>query len=98
MKVQITIRGRTYTVRSDEGDVDLPAVAAYVDARMAEVADRSGTFDEYTIAMLAAMNIASDFERYRRGVDAHLEGLDRELASTQVLLEAALPAADGEGD
>ena len=92
MKVQITIRGRTYTVRSDEDDVDLPAVARYVDGRMAEVAERASTFDDYTIAMLAALNIASDFERFRRQVDGELEDLDRELASTQVLVEAALPA------
>ena len=37
MKVQITIRGRSYTVRSDEADEDLPGIARYVDAKMAEI-------------------------------------------------------------
>lgn len=96
MKVKITIRGRSYTVRSDEDEVDLPALARYVDGRMAEVADRTGTFDDYTVAMLAALNIASDFERYRQQVDEELASLDRSLASTQVLLEAALPESDGD--
>ena len=89
MKVQITIRGRRYTVRSDEDDIDLQAVASYVDAKMTEMAGRSNTFDEYTIAMLAALNIASDYERFRREVDTELEAIDRDLASTAVLLEAA---------
>ena len=99
MKVQITIRGRRYTVKSDEGDVDLPAIARYVDSRMTEVAERTGTFDDYTVAMLAALNIASDFERYRRTVDAELADLDREVASVELLLEAAMPedAADEPG-
>ena len=92
MKVQITIRGRKYTVRSDEDDIDLPAVAQYVDGRMAEVAGRSTSFDEYTIAMLAAMNIASDFERFKKQVDGELADVDRELAATMLLVEAALPA------
>lgn len=86
MKVQIAIRGRKYTLKSDEGDVDLVSVARYVDQRMAEIAARPGNLDEYTIAMLAALNIASDFERYKREVDAHLADVERELASTAVLL------------
>jgi len=95
VKVQITIRGRKYTVRSDENDVDLQAVARYVDRRMQEVADRPGTADDYTVAMLAALNIASDFERFRREVDAELAELDRGLASAAVMLEAALPGTGG---
>jgi len=92
MKVRITIRGRTYTVRSDEDDVDLQEVARYVDARMGEIAGRtSAGFDEYTVAMLACLNIASDFERYRRRVDSELEGLERDLAAAEVVLRAAMP-------
>ena len=91
MKTQITIRGQRYTVRSDEDDVDLHQIARYVDARMAEISGRSSTFDNYTVAMLAALNIASDFERFRREVDAELAKLDRDLASTAVLIEASLP-------
>ena len=91
MKVQITIRGRTYTVRSDEEGEDLPAIARYVDQKMAEIADRSPRLDEYTVAMLAAMNIASEFDRFRRDVDQELAGIDHDLASTSVGLEAAAP-------
>ena len=87
MKVQITIRGRTYTVRSDDDGEDLPAIAAYVDGKMSEIAERSPRFDDYTIAMLAAMNIASEFDRFRRDVDAELAGIDHDLASTAVLLD-----------
>ena len=97
MKTQITIRGQRYTVRSDEDDVDLHEIARYVDARMSELSDRSATFDNYTVAMLAALNIASDFERFRREVDAELAKVDRDLASTAVLIEAALPD-DAEAD
>ncbi len=97
MKVQITIRGRRYTVRSDEDDLDLQRVATWVDNKMTEMAGRSSTFDEYTIAMLAALNIASEFERFRMEVDRELGGLDRELAGAAVLLESAMaPEAVGE--
>ena len=96
MKVQITIRGRTYTVRSDDDDVDLRAVAAYVVRRLVVVAQKATSgFDDYTVAMLACLNIASDFERYRRQIDAELDDLDRELASGEVVLRAALPESTG---
>src|SRR5689334_17210533 len=95
MKVQISIRGRSYTLRSDE-DEDLPAIAKYVDRKMSEIANRSPRMDDYTVAMLAALNIASEFERFRREVDAQLIAVDRDLASTAMLLEDSVPPEDDE--
>jgi cell division protein ZapA (FtsZ GTPase activity inhibitor) len=102
VKVQISIRGRRYTLRSDE-DEDLPAIAAYVDRKMTEIAEhgaasrRGGAaVDEPTLAILAALNIASELERLRRQVDEDLASVDRDLASTALLLEAALPGEDGD--
>lgn len=92
MKVQITIRGRSYTVRSDEDGEDLPGIARYVDGKMQEIAQQSARFDDYTIAMLAALNIASEFDKFRRQVDDELMAIDRDLASTAVFLDASLPA------
>ncbi len=91
MPVQITIRGRQYTVRSDEEE-DIESVAAYVDGKMSEIARSS--FDEYTVAMLAALNIASEFHRFKRQVAQRIDGLDREAASVSAILEAALPEGD----
>jgi cell division protein ZapA len=93
VKVQIEIRGRKYTVRSDEEDEDLVAIARYVDGKMAEIAGRGSSADEYTVAMLAALNIASEFDRFRREITQDLDGIDRELASTAMLLEAQSPTA-----
>ncbi len=95
MPVQITIRGRQYTVRSDEEE-DVEAVAAYVDAKMSEIARSS--FDEYTVAMLAAMNIASEFHRFKRTVAERVDGIDREAASISAILEAALPDEGGDAE
>lgn len=90
MKTQIEIRGRRYTVRSDEDDVDLQALATYVDRQIAEVADRAPGLDEYTAAMLAALNIASEYERLRRRVAEELDAVDRDLAATQAVLGASV--------
>ncbi len=89
MNVQISIRGRSYTLRTDEAADDLEQIARYVDRKMAEVG--RGSFDEYTVALLAALNIASEFSRYRRNMAERLGDLDRDAASIAAILDAALP-------
>lgn len=96
MKVSITIRGRQYTLRSDQ-DEDLRSIAAYVDEKMAEIASRGANLDDYSLAMLAALNIASEFERFRQEVRDELATLDRDLASVGMLLEASLPESSQGG-
>ena len=101
MQVKINIRGRQYTVRGDEAGEDIQNLAAEVDARMAEVAGRTRSFDEYTVAMLAALNLASELAQLRRQVSERLEDFDRDIASIAAMLEAMLPnsadsARDGE--
>lgn len=92
VKTRITIRGQTYTVRADDSDIDIREVARYVDTRMAEVASSATSLDSYSIAMLAALNIASDYRRFQRDVEAELVELDRDAASVAIMLEAGLPA------
>lgn len=89
MATQITIRGRQYTLRSDEPSEDIEAVAAYVDAKMADIARSS--FDEYTVALLACLNVASEFHRFRKELGGKLDDLDKEAGAIGAILEAALP-------
>jgi cell division protein ZapA (FtsZ GTPase activity inhibitor) len=99
MKVQIVVRGRTYTVRSDEPDLDLREVAAFVDARMAEVSSRATAgVDEYTVALLTCLNIASDLERHRRDTALYLDEVERELISAEVMLRSSIPDATDDGE
>jgi len=96
MQVSITIRGRQYTVRGDDSAEDVEAVARDLDQRLEEVANRTRSFDEYTIALLTALNLASELRRLRREVVGRLGDLDRDAASVAAVLEAALPQDDGD--
>ena len=51
MQVRITIRGREYTVRGDDHAGQMQSLAVDLDRRMSEMAERTRSFDEYTIAI-----------------------------------------------
>jgi cell division protein ZapA len=62
----VEIFGQTYNVRGN-GDQDyLAELAQFVDTRMREVAAQVATVDPAKIAILAALNIADEFSRFRR--------------------------------
>ena len=62
----VEIFGQTYNVRG-EGDPNyLAELARFVDTRMREVAAEVATVDPVKIAILAALNIADEFSRYRK--------------------------------
>lgn len=98
MQKQITILGRSYTLRADEGD-DIEHAAAEVDRRLRELQRRAPAFDTTTVALLTSLNLASELQNLKRRTGARLEEADRQLAAVEAVLEAALsqPAA-GEDD
>jgi cell division protein ZapA len=62
----VEIFGQSYNVRG-EGDPNyLAELARFVDTRMREVAAQVATVDPMKIAILAALNIADEFSRYRK--------------------------------
>ncbi len=93
MPVTITLRGRHYTVRSDEPEDEVVQVARWLDGRVNEMASRTPGVDGETVVLLAALNVASEYARFRRRVVAELEGIDHDLAATSAILEVTLPGA-----
>ena len=62
----VEIFGQTYNVRGDGDPNYLLELARFVDSRMRDVAAQVATVDPAKIAILAALNIADEFSRYRR--------------------------------
>lgn len=97
MQKQITILGRSYTLRADEGD-DLERAAAEVDRRMRVMAGRAPAFDNYTVALLTALNLASELHALRSRTRERLRELDHEAAAVEAVLEAAVAEPFEEGE
>lgn len=95
MSVTITLRGRHYTVRSDEPEEDVRAVAEWVDRRVEDVARFTPGVDEKTVVLLAALNMASEYHRFRRRVIERLDDLDEELAAVSAVLDVVVSEKGG---
>jgi cell division protein ZapA (FtsZ GTPase activity inhibitor) len=93
MSVTITLRGRHYTVRSDEPEEDVLAVAQWVDQKVGEIASRSRGVPEETLALLACLNIANEYHRFRKKVLAEVADVDRELQAVGEILDILVPGS-----
>ncbi|MDP2305743.1 MAG: cell division protein ZapA [Pseudomonadota bacterium] len=97
MQKQITILGRSYTLRADEDD-DLEHAAADVDRRLRALIARAPSFDSYTTALLTALNLASELRALKVRYRTRLEELDHAAAAVEAVLEAAVAEDSDAGD
>ncbi len=75
--------GQTFSVTSDDGEEHVREVAAYVDRTMRDIASHGKVVSSFTAAVLAALNIASEWHKLRQNVaamDAAIERLADRLA------------------
>ncbi len=65
----VDIFGRRYNIRSEHDPETIRALAAHVDRRMRQVAERLAPGDVVGIAVLAALNIADETYQTRRAFE-----------------------------
>lgn len=81
--VEVVIMGQTFSVTSDDGEEHVREVAAHVDRTMRDIANRGKVVSSFTAAVLAALNIASEWHKLRQNIadmDAAIERLADRLA------------------
>ncbi|MBD3219479.1 MAG: cell division protein ZapA [candidate division Zixibacteria bacterium] len=90
--VKVTIYGEEYPIRGD-GDIEfIKKIAAFVDMKMREVAEKSYVKSPKDVSVLAALNIASDLfelkekaielEAFNSRTETLLQKLDSEIQPT----------------
>lgn len=90
--VQVEIGGQKFSVTSDDDERHLRLVAAHVDEQMRQVAARDSSVSLYTRAVLAALNIASEWQKLRESQ----EEVERVVGRLTELLDDAPTTPDGE--
>jgi cell division protein ZapA len=93
--VQVTILGQIYTVRSEAGPQEVLQVSEFVNRRIQEAQNSSGTANSFTAVVLALLNVAGElFELQKRGQESG--AAEERLQALLARLEKACPGA-GQG-
>lgn len=83
--VDVEIMGERFTVRSDGDENYVRKVAGYVDGKMQEVMKTTRPVAKSSVAMLAALNIADEYQRLKDDHEAimqRLNHLSKKLSTT----------------
>jgi cell division protein ZapA len=63
--IEVMIFGQKYTLKGQGASDDIQDVAGYVDRKMKDISEGTSTVDSLKVAILAALNIADEYQRYR---------------------------------
>lgn len=94
--VSVTILGHEYKIRSDSDEAFVRRVAKLVDETMARIQERTRTVDSLDLAVLAAVNLASDLltEKRRAGDRVGHDVSTRIRALAELAERAVVDVAD----
>ena len=84
--VEVKIMGQKIVLRSDDEEQYIRKVAEYVDVKMQEVGKSTNSKGKYSVAMLAALNIADEYHRLKDNHDAVAARVDQLLERLTTVL------------
>ncbi len=87
--VRVEIYDQSYNLRGFDPRY-IQELAAYVDSTMRNVAQQTSTIDSLRLAVLAALNIADEYQQLKRKYDAVAADYNRRAASLAGPLDEAL--------
>ena len=101
--LDVSLLGRDYKVACREGEqAELRDAVAFLETRMHEIRDGSKSSSVERIAVMAALNLAHDFQRERAAPPAapaaaesiDVSALRRRIAGMQSAIDQVLPGTD----
>ena len=84
---KIQIYGKTYSLKSSSDEVSTEEVAAYVDAKMRELAAALSKTSSADLAVLAALNIAQELMELQKQNDANHKSHEEKIGRIIEALE-----------
>lgn len=86
-QVEIKVMGQKFTVRSDSTEEYVNEVAQYVDEKINEVMRSTKAVASLNVVILAAMNIADEFMKFKQTKDKQWENAEKKIKNVIELID-----------
>lgn len=87
---EISIMGQKFMIRSESNDEYVQEVAGFVDEKISEVMSSTKSVASLNVAILAAMNIADEYLKFRRERDAKSNQAEKKIKDLIELVDLQL--------
>lgn len=87
---EVIIMGQKFMVRSESGDDYVLEIAKYVDNKVNEVIQNTKSVASVNVALLAAMNIADEYMKYRRDKEGRIDKVEKKIKDMIELVDLQL--------
>ena len=91
---KIQIYGKTYSLKSSSDQLSTEEVAAYVDAKMRELAEVRSKTSSADLAVLAALNIAQELMELQNQTEANAKVQSEKIGRMLEALEGEIKAIE----
>lgn len=79
--VEVNIMGQKLQIRSDSEAAYVEEIAAHVDKKIREILARTKSVASTQVVILAAMNMADEFFKYKQGVNVKKDAVAKKIES-----------------
>lgn len=87
---EVSIMGQKFMVKSDSDDDYVGEVAVFVDQKINEVIQNTKSVASLNVAILAAMNIADEYFRFRRDRGEKFQTVEKKIQDLIELIDIQL--------
>ncbi len=87
---EISIMGQKFMVKSDSNDDYVRRIAGFVDLKINEVMSSTKSVASLNVAILAAMNIADEYFKFKREQDEKLDKAQKKVKDMIELVDLQL--------
>lgn len=88
--VEIQIMGQKFVVRSESDEDYVKHVATFVNERISEILSKTKSVASLNVALLAAMNIADEFFKYKEREGDKFRGVTKRIEQMIELIDLQL--------
>ena len=88
--IEVIIMGQKFLVRSESEENYVTEVSGFVDKKINEVMQSTKSVASLNVALLAAMNIADEYLKFKRGTDSRIDKVEKKIKDMIELVELQL--------